>query len=237
MNYEKINNFTYSIKNNKNINNTNTNPNTNTNTNINTIFFTSIINSKILENNSAYLIKKKDGYNESINSITFSALTVERATDFFIGKSLDEKYQLVIKLLWCINKQNNSLKEFGQGFYNICLHDILMIDSSVFIFINLDYIKQIKNDCYIINFPFIKNEHLLPELTEIKSIPCTVNTNCFNYTLGSIAFYILFKKYFKNCTTCTTCTMNLKIELNCIYKTKLYWCIIKCLKNNVMILI
>ena len=220
MNCEKINNFTYSIKNNTNINNTN----------INTIFFTSIINSKILENNSACLIKKKDGYNESINSITFSALTVERATDFFIGKSLDEKYQLLIKLLWCINKQNNSLKDFDQGFYNICLHDILVIDSSVFIFINLDYIKQIKNDCYIINFPFIKNEHLLPELTEIKSIPCAANTNCFNYTLGSIVFYILFKKHFKK-------QMNLKIELIDIYKTKLYWCIMKCLKNNILILI
>lgn len=217
MNCSKINNFIYNIKN-KNKGNGNGKGKDD-------IFFTSIIQSKLLENNNPCIYKSHD-----TKYLNFTANTVENVIDFFNNKTLNEKYTMLIKLLWCIQKQNETLKKYGHGFYNICLNSILVVDSSIFIFINSDYIKQITNNKYNINFPFIPNDHLLPEMNLISSLPTSITTNCFNYSLGSIVFTILCKKIFKPC-------LNLKIELICIYKTKLYWCITRCLKDNNLFLI
>jgi hypothetical protein len=188
-------------------------------------FLLSLMNSGILESLNPYLVYKKD----ELIHIEFTICDVKNAVDFFNdANKLFNKYDTILKLLWCLQKQQNALSKLGYSFYNLDLKNILVFDSSIFVLMNTDFIREMREDQCIFFSPLIKNDFSSLEVNQVSSLPNKVSTHCFIYSLGLLCFFLFTgKKYEKE--------MNLKIELSQIYNTKMYWMILRCLNERKLI--
>jgi hypothetical protein len=126
-----------------------------------------------------------------------------------------------------LNKQNDFLRNnYDCGFFCLDLNNILMIDSSIFIFTHPKFIRKIHLDHFVFQSPFSRSSNstfFSPELMAMNSLPSTVGFKCFYYSLGSLCIFCLF---------------GIKIELKDdshsinkilkpIYQTKLSWTLLK----------
>ena len=96
---------------------------------------------------------------------------------------------------------------------------------SFFFLNNSDFIKEIKNHSLLFCSPLRNTLFTCPVLNRIRTLPGKSSLDCFNYSLGSLAFFIITGKKYEP-------ELNIAKELICIYKTKLYWTILRCLENK-----
>ena len=191
------------------------------NSSANDVFLKSILH--MIPNSGGAIIKSVNGY-----CIEFCAQSVKHLIDF--KESLD--YTRVISMLYCLNKQQSFLsKKFNYGLFYIDLKDIVVIDSSIFICINPEVVKNINSlGEFVFYSPFSRNSKsafFSPELLALDKIPSVVNCKCFYYSLGALAIYCLFDKNIKGLDI-----IDVKHILNPIYQTKLYWMLLKATDSN-----
>jgi hypothetical protein len=177
----------------------------------------------MIPNSGGAIIKSVNGY-----CIEFCAQSVKHLIDF--KESLD--YTRVISMLYCLNKQQSFLsKKFNYGLFYIDLKDSVVIDSSLFICINPEVVKNINSlGEFVFYSPFSRNSKsafFSPELLALDKIPSVVNCKCFYYSLGALAIYCLFDKNIKGLDI-----IDVKHILNPIYQTKLYWMLLKATDSN-----
>jgi len=167
---------------------------------------------------------------KSVNEscLDFCAHTVEKLTDF--TESLD--YLEVMSMIYCLNKQHLFLsKKHNYGMFYLDFKDIIVIDSSIFICINPEVIKNI--NCYgEFSFcsPFSRSSNTAffsPEIFALDKIPSVSDCKCFYYSLGALAIYCLFGKHIKGLDS-----DEIQKLLISIYQTKLYWMLLKALEYN-----
>jgi hypothetical protein len=161
-------------------------------------------------------------------SIDFSAQSVQHLID--VKANLD--YNSVISLTYCLNKQHLFLsKKHNHGLFYLDFKDIIVIDSSIFICINPEVVKNI--NCYgkfSFYSPFSRNSKTAffsPEILALDKIPSVVDCKCFYYSLGALAMYCLFGKHIKGINS-----DEIQQLLNPIYQTKLYWMLLKALEHD-----
>jgi hypothetical protein len=185
-------------------------------------FLKALLRSGLFDSCCASLI-----YNSSdLVCLEFKAYSVQQLDSFLTTiNGINEKHDLIIHLLWCLNKQQSALKKLGYGIYNFNLRDIVVVNDHFFFLNNSDFIKEIKNHSLLFFSPLRLTLFNCPMLNRIRTLPAKSNVNCFNYSLGSLAFFILTDKKYEP-------EMNIAKELICIYKTKLYWTILRCLENK-----
>jgi hypothetical protein len=136
-------------------------------------------------------------------------------------------YHETLFMIHDLNKQNDFLRNnYDCGFFCLDLNNILMIDSSIFIFTHPKFIRKIHLDHFVFQSPFSRSSNstfFSPELMAMNSLPSTVGFKCFYYSLGSLCIFCLF---------------GIKIELKDdshsinkilkpIYQTKLSWTLLK----------
>lgn len=177
----------------------------------------------MIPNLGGAIIKSVDGY-----CLDFCAHSVKHLTDF--KDSLD--YNKVISMIYCLNKQHSFLsKKYNYGLFYLDLKDIVVIDSSIFICINPEVVKNINLiGEFVFYSPFSRNSKsafFSPELLVLDKIPSAVDCKCFYYSLGALAIYCLFGKNIKDLDV-----NDVKHILNPIYQTKLYWMLLKATDSN-----
>jgi hypothetical protein len=136
-------------------------------------------------------------------------------------------YHETLFMIHDLNKQNDFLRNnYDCGLFCLDLNNILMIDSSIFIFTHPKFIRKIHLDHFVFQSPFSRSSNstfFSPELIAVNSLPANVGFKCFYYSLGSLCIYCLF---------------GIKIEvdesihsidkiLKPIYQTKLNWTLLK----------
>jgi hypothetical protein len=187
----------------------------------NEAFLKSILH--MIPNSGGAIIKSVNGY-----CIDFCAHSVQHFSDF----KDSHDYNTIISMIYCLNKQHSFLsKKYNYGLFYLDLKDIIVIDSSIFICINPEVVKNI-NSLGEFSFysPFSRNSNsafFSPELLALDKIPSAVGYKCFYYSLGALAIHCLFGKNIKGLDV-----IDVKHVLNPIYQTKLYWMLLKATDSN-----
>lgn len=144
-------------------------------------------------------------------------------------------YDNVIKLMVCINQQQQTLLEKGYSFYTLNIEDILILhhsneneDNYSFFCINPKHICLLNKDksTFILTSVYSKLDFCSPELVHCSRLPdYTISTASFYYTLASLIYYCFFKEVVN--------PRNRENNLNSILYTPLYWFFQKGLHENV----
>ena len=175
----------------------------------------------MINNFGGALIKSTKGY-----CIDFCAHGVSKLVDC---EKLD--YNLVVSMMNCLNKQNAFLlKKHDCGMFYIDLKDIIVIDSSTFIYCSSENIRKITFGLYLFNSPFSRDSNTAffsPEIMVLNKIPAAISFKCFYYSLGALAIYCLFNKNITARINEIVDIADIKKILFPILQTKLYWTILK----------
>lgn len=162
--------------------------------------------------------------NESNNSITLMVDNVE-SLDKYLKKNNDKlEYNKVEKLLKDLIIVIDSLNNYGLMFVNLDINDIIVIDESIFMFINYNNIYKV-TDNNSISIEDILTSSRFNNKNEFvqESIPYSINIKTIYYNIGNLIFYCLFNKLYDNN----------KLSIYPIYYTKLYWFLERCLENDI----
>ena len=101
-----------------------------------------------------------------------------------------------------------------------------------YFYMDTKYFLPIENENIEVSIPFMKNNYFLsPELRKIKDIPSIINKNSIYYSIGVLISYSINKSFFK-ASKYEYDTENIINNLDSIFETKLYYGVIRCLKNN-----
>ncbi len=191
----------------------------------------------------SFILKEKrfEKYFEEIKN--FVKVNVERKVAFQINaikistltdllKSEKElSYSMCESLFVDVVEQIKLLENMGYGFLSIHPDDIIFVESDKnnfsFIFLNLQDYYTVKNNSLEIDKPYSKHKYFSPNIKTITEIPTIINyqQNIF-YSLAMIVCNCLNKidsKYNYS---------DYKNHLDCILETKLYWALLRCLKDN-----
>ena len=158
-------------------------------------------------------------------------------------------YTSCLFLLSFIDKQNDFLIKNRSSIFCIRIKDILVINDSIFIFINPGNIKPIDETGNITFLsPFPRRGFCSPEISAIKSLPCKIDKVTYYYSLGALLVFCITNK-----NVCEICGLDSDSDLNSasglnfiidentgVYKhiiqylkpishTKLYWTILRLL--------
>lgn len=174
--------------------------------------------------------------NPTFTNISFYADTLLSFPNFLNNVSPTDLYSVVINFLYSINNQLINLIKNNYCFTCLLLQDIIVIDNHTFIYINPKYLSKINCDNMIkLNYPFPKQAFLSPEVSSLTYIPFFTSYKSIYYSLGSMLIHILFQS--QDNINDINPTYNMKSEndiINILYPirfTKLYWCIIRLMKN------
>jgi len=184
--------------------------------------------------------KKYQDYFEWIKQ--FVKIKVERKVAFRIEaqkvivlkdllKRDEFSYAMCMSLFLDIGEQIEKLQEMGMGYLTINPEDVVFIqsdnDNFSMIFLNIENYFDVKNNVLEISKPYKKTYYFSPQIKNITQIPTKINyTQNIFYSLSMIVCNCLksieggytFEDYEKH--------------LDCILETKLYWALLRCLKDK-----
>ena len=184
--------------------------------------------------------KKYQDYFEWIKQ--FVKIKVERKVAFQIEaekiillkdllKEDDFSYLMSMSLFLDIGEQIKKLQEMGMGYLTINPEDVVFIqsdpDNFSMIFLNIENYFDVKNNVLEISKPYKKTYYFSPQIKNISQIPTKINyTQNIFYSLSMIVCNCL-KSIEKDYTF-----EDYKKHLDCILETKLYWALLRCLKDK-----
>lgn len=147
--------------------------------------------------------------NTSNNKILFYGNKIESLS------SISMTYDLTICLCACLSKQILYLEEMGFAIYGINTNDIVVVNDSLFVFVNPELIMPFNQRTGKITFvcPFKKPNYISSDIESIKILPSLVS-----YLVGRTALA-------KLCVG----LLGLDKEMTTIRETKLYWFLKRCL--------
>ena len=169
--------------------------------------------------------------------ITFKANSVVTLKNLIKNNNfLNYKYLsylfLFLKTQLLFLKKNN----IGILFFNI--DDIVCIENNKniqFIFLNSNNLFEINENEMIVTKSFEKknkNNFLSPELLTINSIPFNINYKCSFFSLASLVAFCINGKNIDIFNPISWNIDDLKIILQPIENTKLYWALLRCKELN-----
>ena len=160
--------------------------------------------------------------------IEFEAEKVETLKQYLSKNTLS--YNYCKSLFLDIGEQIKELAKKKLGYLGIDIEDIIIIKSDnnismIFLNINKSNFKVTKNIIEI-STTFKKNKYISPEIKNISEIPFKTNyeQNIF-YSLSKVICYCINKIDRDNYE-------DFKKDLDIILETKLYWALLRCLKDE-----
>ena len=155
-------------------------------------------------------------------NIVFKADEVETLSQFSAQKKNQLSYEETLQLWKNISSQLKSLEEEDKSIPFFAPKDILVINRSLFFYINQEKIIPIKDKKLSITYPIKKNNFCSPELCNIKSLPATIPYQAGIYSLATLATFVLTNNTNKD----------YPLALESIWQTPLYWSLIRCLHKT-----
>jgi hypothetical protein len=164
---------------------------------------------------------KSDIISKSEKQIKFKALEVEPLKAILKKNDNKLEYMMVVNLLHNLASIKNKLEKEGLMFVNLDIGDIIVIDSSKFLFINYNNIYEINKKEIVVDKVLKLSDLNEKSMKEIDEIPFRISIKSVYYNIANLLVYCLFNKVYKDEET-----------INPIYYTKLYWFLTRCLNNN-----
>lgn len=134
-------------------------------------------------------------------------------------------YNSSLFMIYYLKKQQEFLEKNGYSFYYFSIDDVIIINKCIFVSIGPDMKMDEKKYLHFYR-PYMRNLNMdtcffSPEL-EKKILPAHVSCKTVYYSLGAIVVSCLFKEQYSK----------EKEILNPIMHSKLYWFLLRCLREN-----
>jgi hypothetical protein len=111
-------------------------------------------------------------------------------------------YDNVLQMITSLAKQQTYLHKIGNcGFYGLLYDEILVIDNSIYVCLDINLVQEMDDSSENIIFrsPFDKHKGLLgfyaPEILNIETLPSSVSYKVFHSSLAGLVIYCLFGKH------------------------------------------
>lgn len=188
-------------------------------------------------------------YDETSQEILFTAETVSNITNMTkINKPNKSKqgtqtnqnrlteYQ-TIQMIKCLTTQIEYLNRNNLAFYGFDKSDIIVINESIFLITNIKYLYNLDKERNI-NFytPIVKPFFSSPEFISLHQLPAKINYKTNYYSLGALIVYfyldIHIQSSLENESKRETNSESVETLLNSICYTKIYWFLLRCLKDD-----
>lgn len=180
-------------------------------------------------------------YNETTQEILFTAETVRNISNFKTNNKQNNKTNIsklnlltetqAIEMIQCLTRQIEYLNRNNLAFYGFDKSDIIVINESIFLITSLNYLYNIDKERNI-NFytPITKPFFSSPEFLSLKQLPSKISYKTNYYSLGALIIYF----YLGTSLSLENDTKREELEslLKPIYYTKIYWFLLRCLKDN-----
>ncbi len=158
------------------------------------------------------------------NDIVLMVDNIESLDKYLKKNNNKLEYNKVEKLLKDLIIVIDSLSNYGLMFVNLDINDIIVIDESIFMFINYNNIYKVTDDNSISIEDILTSSRFNNKNEFVQeSIPYSINIKTIYYNIGNLIFYCLFNKLYDNN----------KLSIYPIYYTKLYWFLERCLENDI----
>ena len=158
------------------------------------------------------------------NDIVLMVDNIESLDKYLKKNNNKLEYNKAEKLLKDLIIVIDSLSNYGLMFVNLDINDIIVIDESIFMFINYNNIYKVTDDNSISIEDILTSSRFNNKNEFVQeSIPYSINIKTIYYNIGNLIFYCLFNKLYDNN----------KLSIYPIYYTKLYWFLERCLENDI----
>ena len=158
------------------------------------------------------------------NDILLMVDNIESLDKYLKKNNNKLEYNKAEKLLKDLIIVIDSLSNYGLMFVNLDINDIIVIDESIFMFINYNNIYKVTDDNSISIEDILTSSRFNNKNEFVQeSIPYSINIKTIYYNIGNLIFYCLFNKLYDNN----------KLSIYPIYYTKLYWFLERCLENDI----
>ena len=166
---------------------------------------------------------------QELNFQSSSSNKIQHLLDFL--KTNRFSWEQCLLLIGYLSKQIQELEKQGYAIIGFNLQDIIILDGSVFLFMNNEYLFPFTHQYINLMTPLKKPYFSSPEILQLTKIPARIHYKSCYYSLASLVVYCLLEKYtFKGNETKTAKEM--EIILKPLFATKMYWFLKRCLVLN-----
>lgn len=163
--------------------------------------------------------------NTSFTMASFQALSVTTLIDYKAENIVT--YETTLSLISSLSTQLKYLNnKLNHTFYQYNPENVIIIDSSQFIYVSCSELMPLVEDKTIIfNYPFKKSKFSAPEILNIDTLPKKIYDKSSYYSLGMLTIYVFLSKIPKD-------EIEMDESLIPIKQTKLYWFLLKALNAD-----
>ena len=195
------------------------------------------INHLYFENHNSYFSYIFSLYNISHsfenNKIRFNCLSVQSFKEYLINNDFKHNlpYEEIIKFIYDIGILIKSLEKENKFIFCFSLEDFIIINNSIFIFVNTNKIihKQSKGNYIQLNYPISTEKELqfISNKIDIRYLPLKCHYSYSYYNLALMVIYLLTGKPYESSENRDNC------ELLLPYRgTRLYFFLLRCLSDD-----
>jgi hypothetical protein len=178
----------------------------------------------------------KKNINKNTN-ILFTAHSIETLPSLLKSKNYKLSYRHAKILFINFLLQLTSLEKEGFCIISLDLNDFIIINKdedrydAKIIFINLNKVHKLNTDHFFLKKPsdvskLLSSTFNSPEIESIKDIPVKIHKNTIYYSIGKLITYCI------NRENELTDEETFRLSLDSIFESKLYYGIMRCIKNN-----
>jgi hypothetical protein len=137
-------------------------------------------------------------------------------------------YISILKLIKSLTRQLIILTNYNSSFLQYDLDNIIVIDHNEYLYISKEHFVPFDagSNNITVSLPFKKTSLSSPELREVLTLPAEVTMKTIYYSLAALILHLLFN------VSDVSEDANVMDILTPIKETKLYWFILRGIKNN-----
>lgn len=161
--------------------------------------------------------------------VVFSAETVVPLIDFLNQYTINDRYNLLVKMISDLSKQLFSMNSANIFLIGIELSDIIVIDSNIFVIHN----DKLTNKGNTLLVPFKKPLFSSPKIKAINKLPSKIENKDAYYSLALLVIHFLYNV---NVSSNNNDTINYN-SISSIKGTKMYYFLKRAIDNGILLYI
>uniref|UniRef100_A0A6C0E1U1 Protein kinase domain-containing protein n=1 Tax=viral metagenome TaxID=1070528 RepID=A0A6C0E1U1_9ZZZZ len=167
--------------------------------------------------------------NPETQELHFQANKIQLLLDFL--KNNRVSWEQCLLLIGFLSKQIQELEKRGYAIVGFNLQDVIMLDESVFLFVNNEYLFPFNNKYVTLVTPLKKPYFSSPEILQLTKIPAKIHYKSCYYSLASLVVCCFLQEYvFKGNEVKKD--HELETILKPLFATKMYWFLKRCFVLN-----
>lgn len=175
---------------------------------------------------------KNSFFDDETTTLYLTCETIVPLSSYLKTHKFKMPYDKCLTMISNLTQQMNYLKSRNYSFYGFDIDDVIVLDSTVFIFASTTYLQELVNKSIFFYMPIHSPYIFNPELVNLTTLPSELNYKACYYSLGVLVVLCLFNNYLLVGNEIKS-EFEIDIVLKPIYNTKLYWFIKRCLHSNI----